>query len=189
MTRSSAMPGNSSTGASADADAAGTAAASTGVSRRQFTTAAAWAAPVIALAVATPLASASATISLSIARDNQVTFTGDGDPRALEGTYDGTLSALNLPQGSETGVLTYTIVIPSGVTVSYGSLPAGWVVATDSPTLLVFQGPSLTSTNTTTTLPSLTFGGTIASGDRIVISIDAAEPGYQVADDELGFGA
>ena len=33
------------------------------------------------------------------------------------------------------------------------------------------------------------FGGTIGSGDRIVISIDAAEPGYQVADDELGFGA
>ena len=145
MTHDIRLPENSANDA-ATGTGAGT---GDGLSRRQFTTAAAWAAPVIALAVATPLASASATISLSIARDNQVTFTGDGDPRALEGTYDGTLSALNLPQGAETGVLTYTIVIPTGVTVSYGTLPAGWVAATDSPTLLVFQGPSPVSPKTT----------------------------------------
>ena len=132
----------------------------TGLTRRQFTTAAAWAAPVVAIAVASPLAAASGTPtpSISIARDSDVTYTGADDPKALTGSYGGTVSVLNLPVGEETGALTYTISIPAGVTVTPG------------------------------TLPGLTFGGTIAGNARIGLLIEAANDGYQFAEDSLGWG-
>ncbi|GAA2242933.1 hypothetical protein N1031_14265 [Herbiconiux moechotypicola] len=160
---------------------------SPGLSRRQFTTAAAWAAPVIALAVATPLAAASTapTPSITISRDNTVTFTGVGETRDLAGNYGGTLSVTDLAPGAETGALTFTVGIPSGVVVT-PTVPADWSTVTTSPTLLVFAGPSLSSTYTTTELPDLAFSGTITTGDLITLSIDAANPGYQVADDQLG---
>ncbi|MDO9397807.1 MAG: hypothetical protein Q7T71_14770 [Herbiconiux sp.] len=161
----------------------------TGMTRRQFTTAAAWAAPVVAIAVGTPLAAASgSTPSISIARDSDVTFTGAGDPKEVTGTYGGTVSVLDLPVGEETGALTYTITIPAGVTVTPGTLPGGWVTVTSTATLLVFQGPSLSDANPTTTLPGLTFGGSIGGSDRINLQIEAANEGYQFAEDSLGWG-
>jgi hypothetical protein len=180
MTRiTSAVPENASPAGTEQA---------TGFSRRQFTTAAAWAAPVVALAVATPLAAASdvPVQSITISRDNTVTFSGSGDTRGVSGSYGGTLSVTDLPAGVETGALTFTITIPSGVTVTTSTLPADWTVVTSSASLLVFSGPSLSSTYTTTNLPELAFAGTITAGDLITISIDAANDGYQVADDQLG---
>lgn len=104
-----------------------------GLDRRSVVKAAAWAAPVIAVAVAAPIASASTNIVAG--------FFGPGssanaaNPNAVAVGANGTLLAIDngqpiLPPDTvlPTGAITVTITVPYGYELDTSALPLGWIV-------------------------------------------------------------
>jgi hypothetical protein len=108
-----------------------------GLTRRQVTTAAAWAAPVIALAVATPLAAASDPVESPTAYvSGAINATGTSST-ARTATYSG--GSLNFDSAGISGV-------DSGnLTLVVSSTRAGWTTSTDIPAVYQAAGWTLVS--------------------------------------------
>ena len=152
---------------------------SSGPTRRTILKAAAWSAPVVAIATAAPLASASPTSSdINVTVGSNISGTGTPD-----GTASGNLAgALNITSigGSpswETGALTAVysldasngaawggdaaIVDGSSAQFTAGGVYGIWTVTFAEAMYVAFEAPSqtVTSTPTSITLPAATYSG------------------------------
>ena len=111
-----------------------------GVSRRSVVTAAAWSAPVVALAVATPLAAASTAGGTLFVIGNA--FAGAGI--FLNGSnYNGAGASGDYPPGA----VTLTFVLPAGVDFTV-SAPGSWIVTESGNTVTISNGVALTPAET-----------------------------------------
>jgi hypothetical protein len=141
-----------------------------GFTRRQVTTAAAWAAPVIALSVATPLAAASTPVDSPTAYiTGTLTASGSAStPRVA--TYSGgqlTYDSAGTP-GLNSGDLTIEIyntktsvwTLTTDVVTSYQA--AGWVLVSASPALTTFIHAAIAN-GETVSMPSVVWDAPVGS--------------------------
>jgi hypothetical protein len=145
-----------------------------GFTRRQVTAGAAWAAPVIALAVATPLAAASDVPVQQPSTFVSGSIQASSTPTARIGTYGGgNVTYYNLGSSLTTGPLTVEILSTTpNFVISYDEAAfaaAGWVLTSSSAQVITFTGPEL-SGGQSRTIPPVTFTG--AAGARGTVSVD-----------------
>ncbi|MDO9395291.1 MAG: hypothetical protein Q7T71_01955 [Herbiconiux sp.] len=130
-----------------------------GLTRRQVALGAAWAAPVVALAVATPLAAASGGIPRAWQVNSSISGSGGPQYAGNISITGGGVTLLNNP-GDSTGLLTITVNVPVNYTaqrsdtdataIAQGTIIDGWTVTlfsvsgSNGRTAIVFSHPGAT---------------------------------------------
>jgi hypothetical protein len=161
-----------------------------GLTRRQIAVGAAWAAPVIALAVATPAHAASvppvAQPQLYIADASDVAIVPDTS--VTFNTNNTVFTLLNATPTANTGTVIFTLTWTSGFVLQNSPvvgaiLPGGWTVTISDGARVRLTHAALTQSNTTTTAPSFTViknsGETV--GDAVQILVAGSNPGFSSA--------
>ncbi|NQX35555.1 hypothetical protein [Herbiconiux sp. VKM Ac-2851] len=146
-----------------------------GLTRRQVTTAAAWAAPVIALAVATPLAAASEVFDSPTAFVSGALAATGTSATQRTATYEG--GALNYNSagvpGLNSGDITISVynnktaswTLTTDVVTAYQA--AGWVLVTASPESTVFIHSAI-SNGATISMPAISWSAPAGSSKPVL---------------------
>lgn len=154
--------------------------------RRRVLKAAAWSAPVIALAVATPMASASVVVPPASVPTTFITGQISAASTATQriGTYENGSVIYN---SANTSTDTGNIFLEFGTTntafaITYNAAAftaAGWTLVSATPELVTFMGPPLAN-GSARSIPSVTWTGLLA--DRATLSAGVYAENSNVAD-------
>ncbi|QWT24870.1 hypothetical protein KPL76_05795 [Subtercola sp. PAMC28395] len=149
-----------------DIDSAEIAPKKSGLTRRQVATGAAWAVPVIALAVGTPLASASVTSPTATVTGTITGSVGNGVRTVKYSNGGVSYDSAGDPTLPDSGILTIKLAWDnSAYVITYDSVPSGWVLVSASSTVSVVQYEHAPISNgASITFPTVTWKALSTSG-------------------------